>query len=154
MTISWARAVSRINSRQRSPTSPPRTAKRYFVVQTTRYLQSQTVWLPRLYPSILPVYAAKCPGPKPPKGVGFTDPLSGTLNRRTHRGSIWTTYCVPPIVEAILQKLEEIAARMSALRKSFWAACLLVSMIHAPLSRAADDPLVSKPCVSAPGLSL
>jgi hypothetical protein len=33
-----------------------------------------------LYPSILPVYAAKCPGPKPPKGVGFTDPLSGTLN--------------------------------------------------------------------------
>jgi hypothetical protein len=32
-----------------------------------------------LYPSILPVYAAKCPGPKPPKGVGFTDPLSGTL---------------------------------------------------------------------------
>ena len=42
-------------------------------------MQSQTVWLPRLYPSILPVYAAKCPGPKPPKGVGFTDPLSGTL---------------------------------------------------------------------------
>jgi esterase/lipase superfamily enzyme len=43
---------------------------------------------------------------------------------------------------------------MSALRKSFWAACLLVSMIHAPLTRAADDPLVSKPCVSATGLSL
>ncbi len=42
-------------------------------------LQSQTVWLPRLYPSILPVYAAKCRCPKPPKGVGFTDPLSGTL---------------------------------------------------------------------------
>jgi AraC-like DNA-binding protein len=37
------------------------------------------VWLPRLYPSILPVYAAKCRCPKPPKGVGFTDPLSGTL---------------------------------------------------------------------------
>jgi hypothetical protein len=33
-----------------------------------------------LYPSILPVYAAKCRRPKPPKGVGFTDPLSGTLN--------------------------------------------------------------------------
>src|SRR6202789_1688877 len=81
MTISWARAVSRINSRQRSPTSPPRTATRYLVVQTPSYLQSQTVWLPRLYPSILPVYAAKCRRPKPPKGVGFTDPLSGTLNR-------------------------------------------------------------------------
>src|ERR1700683_2785304 len=26
------------------------------------------------------VYAAKCRRPKPPKGVGFTDPLSGTLN--------------------------------------------------------------------------
>src|SRR6202789_111464 len=80
MTISWARAVSRINSRQRSPTSPPRTATRYLVVQTPSYLQSQTVWLPRLYPSILPVYAAKCRRPKPPKGVGFTDPLSGTVN--------------------------------------------------------------------------
>jgi hypothetical protein len=34
-----------------------------------------------LYPSILPVYAAKCRCPKPPKGVGFTDPLSGTLKR-------------------------------------------------------------------------
>jgi hypothetical protein len=32
-----------------------------------------------LYLSILPVYAAKCRCPKPPKGVGFTDPLSGTL---------------------------------------------------------------------------
>jgi hypothetical protein len=39
------------------------------------------VWLPRLYPSILPVYAAKCRCPKPPKGVGFTDPLSGTLKK-------------------------------------------------------------------------
>jgi hypothetical protein len=57
--------------------------KRYFVVHTTWYLQSQTVWLPRLYPSILPVYAAKCRCPKPPKGVGFTDPLSGTLNLKT-----------------------------------------------------------------------
>jgi len=35
--------------------------------------------LPRLYPSIHSVYAAKCRRPKPPKGVGFTDPLSGTL---------------------------------------------------------------------------
>jgi hypothetical protein len=33
-----------------------------------------------LYPSIYSVYAAKCRSPKPPKGVGFTDPLSGTLN--------------------------------------------------------------------------
>jgi hypothetical protein len=41
------------------------------------------VWLPRLYPSILPVYAAKCRRPKPPKGVGFTDPLSGTLKPTT-----------------------------------------------------------------------
>src|SRR5665213_517948 len=34
--------------------------------------------LPRLYPSIHSVYAAICRRPKPPKGVGFTDPLSGT----------------------------------------------------------------------------
>jgi hypothetical protein len=39
-----------------------------------------------LYPSILPVYAAKCRRPKPPKGVGFTDPLSGTLNFKNYKG--------------------------------------------------------------------
>src|ERR1700674_3266374 len=33
-----------------------------------------------LVPFHPPVYAAKCRRPKPPKGVGFTDPLSGTLN--------------------------------------------------------------------------
>src|SRR5580692_1979632 len=44
---------------------------------------------------ILPVYAAKCPGPKPPKGVGFTDPLSGTLNNVC--GSHWAAFLyIPP----------------------------------------------------------
>ena len=54
-TISCARAVSRNNSRHRNPTSPPSTGYRYFVTQTRWYLQSQTVWPPRLYASIQPI---------------------------------------------------------------------------------------------------
>jgi hypothetical protein len=40
-------------------------------------LQSQTVWPPRLYASIPPIYTGSAI--QPPKGVGFPDPLSGTL---------------------------------------------------------------------------
>src|SRR5579864_6649953 len=78
MTTSCALAVSRSSSRHRIPTSPPRTGWRYFVIHTKWYLQSQTVWLPRLYASIQPVYM-EAPQSQPPKGVGFPDPLSGTL---------------------------------------------------------------------------
>jgi hypothetical protein len=41
-------------------------------------LQSQTVWPPRLYASIHPIYTGSA-AIQPPKGVGFPDPLSGTL---------------------------------------------------------------------------
>jgi hypothetical protein len=44
-------------------------------------LQSQTVWPPRLYASIHPIYTGSA-AIQPPKGVGFPDPLSGTLKRR------------------------------------------------------------------------
>ena len=57
-TISCARAVSRNNSRQRLPTSPPGTGWRYFVAHTKWYLQSHTAWPPRLYDSIGPFYLA------------------------------------------------------------------------------------------------
>src|SRR5277367_2295210 len=42
---------------------------------------SQTVWPPRLYASIHPIYTGSA-AIQPPKGVGFPDPLSGTLKRR------------------------------------------------------------------------
>ena len=67
-------AISRNNSRQRSPTSPAKTSYLYFVVQTKWYLQSQTVWLPRLLNCISGCYSIPSP-----KGEGFTDPLTGTL---------------------------------------------------------------------------
>src|SRR5262249_7702574 len=38
------------------------------------------LWLPRLYASIQPIYTGRAPRSHPPKGVGFPDPLSGTLN--------------------------------------------------------------------------
>ena len=47
--------------------------------QTTWYLQSQTVWL---HACTLPSNQStpETPRSHPPKGVGFPDPLSGTLN--------------------------------------------------------------------------
>jgi len=38
------------------------------------------VWLLRLYASFPTIYTRIGRDPKPPKGVGFPDPLSGTLN--------------------------------------------------------------------------
>ncbi|MEP3297109.1 MAG: hypothetical protein ABJO27_11650, partial [Pseudoruegeria sp.] len=43
------------------------------------YLQSQTVWLPRLLNCIQGCYCIPSP-----KGEGFTDPLTGTLNLIPH----------------------------------------------------------------------
>jgi len=60
------------------------------------HLQSQTVWLPRLYDSIPADYTPPSQ-PMPPKGVGFTDPLSGTLMSFTsfpfHRTQCVRSYC-------------------------------------------------------------
>jgi hypothetical protein len=44
------------------------------------FLQSQTVWPPRLYASIQPIYTGSA-AIQPLKGVGFPDPLSGTLRK-------------------------------------------------------------------------
>jgi hypothetical protein len=74
-TISCARAVSR-NS------EPQHRAKHRVTVlcyHTKWYLQSQIVWPPRLYASIHPNYTGSA-AIQPPKGAGFPDPLSGTLN--------------------------------------------------------------------------
>jgi PAS domain S-box-containing protein len=50
-------------------------------------LQSQTVWPPRLYASIHPIYTGSA-AIQPPKGVGFPDPLSGTLNGGGEMGAL------------------------------------------------------------------
>src|ERR1700704_6070639 len=79
MTISCALAVSRSNSRHRIPTSPPRTGERYFVIHTSGICSPKRYGcLVCTLPSSQSTWEAL--QSQPPKGVGFPDPLSGTLN--------------------------------------------------------------------------